>query len=246
MRGFGPGKPPLRPDLSTLPHPHYLNSHARWIRERKLQLSYTRVVALLVSQRSPGEAHQFEMRGKSLSILGYKPILDPTDVFGGWEFREHNPQPIDVDWRPDSGKQGALVPLFLMHYLGIVPGKETRELRSALFGVGAVITGNVIAPRTLDVRGARRQDRDYSDQKRLERTLATGRPRKVNARLIGALAARRQGERMARDVCRLRVRKRHGHPPSYRWAGRRAERPVASVSARAVDTLISATHVLRS
>ena len=40
-----------------------------------------------------------------------------------------------------------------MHYLGIVPGKETRELRSALFGVGAVITGNVIAPRTLTFEG---------------------------------------------------------------------------------------------
>jgi hypothetical protein len=40
-----------------------------------------------------------------------------------------------------------------MHYLGMVPGKETRELRSALYDVGVVMTGSVIAPKTLTFEG---------------------------------------------------------------------------------------------
>ncbi len=144
--------PPLRPDFGTLPHSRYLDTWARWVREGKLEQKDIRVVALLVSQRSPGTVSTFRMRGKAFNVHGYAPISDPTDIFGIYDSdtrRTPGRRPIEVDWSPRPGTQGAIVPLFLMHYLGIVPGKETHELESAHFDVGVFVTGQVDSPTRL-------------------------------------------------------------------------------------------------
>jgi hypothetical protein len=144
------GRPSVRPDFGTLAHPPYLDKWARWVRDGKLRQRDVRVVALLVRQRSPGEVSAFRMRGEGFDVRGYGPIVDPTDFFGIYDSgKQPRRQPVEVEWAPRSGTQGALVPLFLMHYLGIVPGRETAELRNALFDVGVVVTGHVTAPLKL-------------------------------------------------------------------------------------------------
>jgi hypothetical protein len=147
--------PSLHPDFGKLPHSRFLDKWARWVREGKLEQKYVRVVALLVRQRSPGTVSTFRMRGEAFDVHGYTPIADPTDVFGIYASDNYRVRrrPIDVEWSPRAETQGAIVPLFLMHFLGIVPGKETHELDSALFDIGVLLTGQVNSPTKLTFEG---------------------------------------------------------------------------------------------
>jgi hypothetical protein len=142
------GKPPLRPDFPSLPHAKFNNRWAVWIREGKVEQKGTSLVALLVRERSPGPVETLRLHGRRLKIDGWRVIFDPTAVFGN--FTKAHWQPTDVEWTPEAGTQGALVPLFLMHYLGIVAGKETDEIRNAFLGTdNPVLTGEVISPKKL-------------------------------------------------------------------------------------------------
>ena len=146
------GTPSLDLDFVGLPHPKYLNRLAGFVREGKLEQTTTRVVALLVSQRTTAKVSGFSL----LSVRypprpGYQGIVDPTDVTA-WDHKRATTkgQPTVLDaWTPQRGTEGALVPLFLMHYLGMVPGKETNEVQNELYSVNVVVTGSRRSPRRL-------------------------------------------------------------------------------------------------
>jgi hypothetical protein len=145
------GKPPLKLDFVGLPHDKYLNRIAGLVQQGKVEQTTTRVVALLVRQRTDANVSGFQLRSiRFPAPAGYVAIFDPTDITD-WRLKSissKGPRSTVVDsWTPEQGSGGALVPLFLMHFLGIVPGKVGAP--DTLEDVNVVTTGTTRAPRKL-------------------------------------------------------------------------------------------------
>jgi hypothetical protein len=147
------GNPPLKLDLVGLAHNKYLNRIAGWVKQGKVEQTTTRVVALLVRQRTDAKVSRFQLRSDHFPApAGYAAIYDPTDITDWYllsssaDKRRQRSTVVD-SWTPDPGAGGALVPLFLMHVLGVVPGKVGAP--DTLEDVSAVTTGTTRAPRKL-------------------------------------------------------------------------------------------------
>jgi hypothetical protein len=117
------GRPPIHPDLAVMPHHRFFNSFVQAFSERRVRNAGTGVLALLVTQAGPGQVSQLRLQVNRLALRGFDDIWDARDITpsGGDTPGVERFAPVGsrrtevVKWTPSAGREGALVPLALVH-----------------------------------------------------------------------------------------------------------------------------------
>lgn len=139
-------RPLIRTDFGSLPHSDYLDAFARAFRERRLRNEEIWVVALLVTQTTPGAVARARLLVKRRALRGYEAIIDPSDLV---PYGQHPAgRGHAVTWKPTAGAR-VLIPLCLLHSFNLPRTPENAEILAAMRDQSwwQVMDHVVLAPR---------------------------------------------------------------------------------------------------
>lgn len=152
------GRPPLHPDFAVLAGSR-TDPTARLFREGRVTRRKVSVMALLVTQTTPGAVTRMRLEVVRLGLRGFESFWDALDLLPDRNtsiFAHHSAgtkRSEFVEWNPRAGET-AFVPLSVLHLFRVPQIPANAAIIEELGGVtGAFVTSDVVlGPRRLLVR----------------------------------------------------------------------------------------------
>lgn len=111
------GRPRIRPDFGALPAPGPYVGLQHAFREGRVRTAQLWVVALVVTQVTPGSVERVDLRARSVRAEPYRSVFDPLDFLelGSTEAARE----VRVAWKPRGEGGTAVFPLGVLHRFSV-------------------------------------------------------------------------------------------------------------------------------